>query len=368
MSSPQTISQPTTRARQSTPFVPARLWTNEAFLSLGFAARGLLLTLYARAVGGYVPASPRALAIVAGCFDLAELATLAEDLMRAGLVERTSDGRYALAHWTDDRSVARNAARRDAVSYPTTHEPDNARPTPNVNTDLAFSGRRSPVNTDHAFSGRQSPDSLTDGELACGERAESVRKACGDTPPNTRSADSARPRDRQERVRASAGAGGNSSTSARTVAQCPTWKPSEQHAPARSHTPAQEGREFTEQERAAVARWQRERAIRAPRAIVAPLMLAELAREFGEFAFVAALRRHIDETDPAVWTPNPLRFLRRRCEWARDDEPAQRPSRRSGRSAGDGFLVRSPPPPPPRDLDAEDAADLADFLAAQGAR
>lgn len=69
---------------------------------------------------------------------------------------------------------------------------------------------------------------------------------------------------------------------------------------------------------AAMKRWHARLAALVPHGAVDDASVLSVAADFSAEIFAAGVERHVDE-GPAYWCKTPIRFLRLRCEWARDD-------------------------------------------------
>lgn len=69
---------------------------------------------------------------------------------------------------------------------------------------------------------------------------------------------------------------------------------------------------------AALALWQKHFAATVPTGMVDDASVLSVANDFTPEDFAAGVERHCDE-GLAYWVKTPIRFLRLRCEWARDD-------------------------------------------------
>ena len=69
----------------------------------------------------------------------------------------------------------------------------------------------------------------------------------------------------------------------------------------------------------ALARWQRALGTKAPTSQVDDDSVLTVARDFAAEVFVEAVERHSEE-GASFWTRTPLRYLRRRCEFAQRDQ------------------------------------------------
>ena len=69
----------------------------------------------------------------------------------------------------------------------------------------------------------------------------------------------------------------------------------------------------------ALARWQRALGAKAPTSMVDDDSVLTVARDFTPEVFAEAVERHSEE-DASFWTRTPLRYLRRRCEFAQRDQ------------------------------------------------
>lgn len=69
----------------------------------------------------------------------------------------------------------------------------------------------------------------------------------------------------------------------------------------------------------ALARWQRALGTKAPTSMVDDDSVLTVARDFSPEVFAEAVERHSEE-DASFWTRTPLRYLRRRCEFAQRDQ------------------------------------------------
>lgn len=68
----------------------------------------------------------------------------------------------------------------------------------------------------------------------------------------------------------------------------------------------------------AVERWLAAHARMVPTAMLEAGSVMTVARDFTPEHFEAGVEHHIGETDLGVWQRVPLKYLRKRCEWARD--------------------------------------------------
>jgi len=99
----------------------------------------------------------------------------------------------------------------------------------------------------------------------------------------------------------------------------------------------------------ALSRWQRKLTLTVPHAMLDDDTVLSVAKDFTPEVFAQGVERHCDE-GPQFWVKTPIRYLRLRCEWARDKPPpAPQPNRPSGRPKGKTYA----------ELDAEDAARAA---------
>lgn len=276
-------------------FIPQRLMAEESFLDLSMVDRGLLFSLYHRCdKWGRGPGRPRALATLVGSFDVAEVSAGMERLYASGLVLRVGQD-WELLRYDEDAKPVGLLKRRNTPS-----EFGNAPvtvPTPSDNV-----GHR-PTTSDG--SGTTS----------------------GDCPQTSASNETRRD---ETRLAPEAGAPG---VRAPAPAHARVYEPDPEPVPEPPPPPAPPPDPVVAE---AVGQWQRRYSQLVPTGMLDDASVLTVARDFTPTVFAAAVERHIGE-DAQFWSRNALRYLRVRCEWARDrpppvQRPATAPSRRRGKT------------------------------------
>lgn len=245
-------------------FIPQRLMADERFLELTMADRGLLFSLYHRCdKWGRGPGNARALTTLVGSLDVREIGAGLERLFVSGLVLRVG-GDWELDRYDEDaKSVGilkRRSSPSDYGNGPVGPTAPDAAPQPSDNV------RQRPTVSDDA--GQRPPTSVPD------ETRRDETRVCAD---------------------------------AHTVR-------------ARVYEPSAPMEEPDQRVVAATERWLAHHDRVRPTAMTDPASVATVARDFAPEVFERGVEHHLGE-GPAYWTKQPLRYLRIRCEWARDKPP-----------------------------------------------
>lgn len=74
-----------------------------------------------------------------------------------------------------------------------------------------------------------------------------------------------------------------------------------------------------------LARWQAAYGRMVPMGMIHDDSVLTVAADFTPEDFAAGVKLHCDETDRGLWTHAPLKYLRKRCEWARRDRENPKP-------------------------------------------